>query len=72
LILEVYIERKRVADCGVIAGKTGTTEKAGQCLMLVVREGSRKYIVVLLGSEGRYADMRLVIDTLHTNDAERE
>jgi D-alanyl-D-alanine carboxypeptidase (penicillin-binding protein 5/6) len=48
----------------VIAGKTGTTEAAGQCLLSIVRQGKRDYIVVLLGSHERYADMRIVLSVL--------
>lgn len=48
----------------VIAGKTGTTDDAGQCLMSVVRSGGRDYLVVLLGSRERYADMRIVLEVL--------
>lgn len=48
----------------VIAGKTGTTVAAGQCLMSVVREKDRDYLVVLLSSRERYQDMRLVLNVL--------
>ncbi len=48
----------------VIAGKTGTTVAAKQCLLSVVREGDREYVVVLLGSRERYADMRSFLHTL--------
>jgi len=48
----------------VLAGKTGTTDAAGQCLLSLVREGEREFIVVLLGSRARYTDMRSVLSTL--------
>lgn len=48
----------------VVAGKTGTTDAAGQCLMSIVKEGSREYIVVLLGSHQRYRDMQAVLSVL--------
>jgi len=51
-------------DSPVIAGKTGTTMGAGQCLLSIVREGSEEYVVVLLGSRERYADMRAIIGAL--------
>ncbi len=35
----------------VIAGKTGTTDGAGQCLLSIVEEKNRKYVVVLLHCE---------------------
>lgn len=50
----------------VVAGKTGTTDAAGQCLLSIVREGEREFVVVLLGSRGRYADMHQVIEALAT------
>ncbi|TSC58872.1 MAG: D-alanyl-D-alanine carboxypeptidase (penicillin-binding protein 5/6) [Candidatus Peregrinibacteria bacterium Greene0416_19] len=51
-------------DNPIIAGKTGTTDLAGECLMSIVREGSRDYVVVLLGSRERYEDMRVVLRIL--------
>lgn len=48
----------------VIAGKTGTTDEAGQCLLSIVKEGEREYVVVLLGSQDRYKDMRAVLSVL--------
>jgi len=50
----------------VIAGKTGTTGEAGPCRLSIVQEGRREYVVVLLGSSGRYADMRMVLRALAT------
>lgn len=48
----------------VVAGKTGTTTAARECLLSVVKEGDREYLVVLLGSRGRYTDMRALLKTL--------
>lgn len=45
----------------VVAGKTGTTDAAGQCLMSVVRERDRDYLVVILSSSERYRDMRVLL-----------
>lgn len=50
----------------VLAGKTGTTNGAGQCLMSIVGEGSRRYIVVLLDSLQRYRDMHVILAALAT------
>lgn len=50
----------------VIAGKTGTTVAAKQCLFSLVTENGREYIVVLLGSRERYTDMRAVLRVLST------
>lgn len=48
----------------VEAGKTGTTEAAGQCLLSIVRAGTHQYVAILLGSADRYGDMRAVLDAL--------
>lgn len=48
----------------ILAGKTGTTDAAGQCLLSIVEIGGRRYITVLLHSRDRYADMRQVLTTL--------
>ncbi len=48
----------------VIAGKTGTTDEAGQCLLSIVRLNKRTYVTVLLNSADRYADMRAVLSAL--------
>ncbi len=45
----------------VVAGKTGTTAAAGQCLLSIVKEGAREYVVVLLGSRERYSDMNVLL-----------
>ncbi len=48
----------------VVAGKTGTTGAAGQCLVSLVAEGGREYVVVLLHSQERYADLRTILRSL--------
>lgn len=48
----------------VVAGKTGTTSAAGQCLLSVVQDGDREYVVILLNSLQRYQDMDLVLQNL--------
>ena len=52
-------------DTAVLAGKTGTTVAAGQCLVTLVQEGGREYLVVLQRSLQRYADMRVILDVLN-------
>ena len=49
----------------VVAGKTGTTTAARQCLLSVVREKGREYLVVLLGSSERYVDLEIVLRILN-------
>jgi serine-type D-Ala-D-Ala carboxypeptidase (penicillin-binding protein 5/6) len=48
----------------IVAGKTGTTDGAGQCLLSIVHHANRRYLVVLLSSEDRYADMRRILRVL--------
>jgi serine-type D-Ala-D-Ala carboxypeptidase (penicillin-binding protein 5/6) len=48
----------------VTAGKTGTTDNAGQCLLSLVEVGGRRYVTVLLGSSDRYSDMQQVLLSL--------
>lgn len=54
----------RADDPSVFAGKTGTTDAAGQCLLSVVEANGRQYIAVLLHSKDRYADMRTILAAL--------
>lgn len=53
-------------DRFVIAGKTGTTDAAGQCLLSIVNVKGRQYVVVLLNSRDRYTDMRAVLAGLQS------
>jgi serine-type D-Ala-D-Ala carboxypeptidase (penicillin-binding protein 5/6) len=41
--------------------KTGTTETAGQCLVLATRRSSAQILTVILGSEDRYADTQQLL-----------
>jgi serine-type D-Ala-D-Ala carboxypeptidase (penicillin-binding protein 5/6) len=52
------------ADTAVIAGKTGTTLGAGECLISLIQNNGRSLLVILLNSLNRYADMRVVLDAL--------
>ncbi|OGJ56746.1 hypothetical protein A2635_04145 [Candidatus Peribacteria bacterium RIFCSPHIGHO2_01_FULL_51_9] len=52
------------AGTSVIAGKTGTTNGAGECLLSLVKSGNRTYLVILLNSLQRYADMRQILGAL--------
>lgn len=45
--------------------KTGTTDKAGQCLVTIAKTNSDNYIMtVILGSSDRYKDTKVLIDWL--------
>lgn len=48
--------------------KTGTTENAGQCLLLVVEKDKKFYFLVILGSEDRYQDARNILYELLGDD----
>lgn len=48
----------------VVAGKTGTTDEARQCLLSLVEEAGHKYLVVLLHSSDRYKDMKMILNAL--------
>lgn len=44
--------------------KTGTTDKAGECLIVLFRQHDRPYLLVLLGSKQRYTDSEHVIEAV--------
>ncbi|MDQ2786564.1 MAG: serine hydrolase [Chloroflexota bacterium] len=46
---------------GVIGIKTGTTDAAGENLILAVAENNHRLIIVILGSTDRYADARALL-----------
>lgn len=48
----------------ISAGKTGTTDSAGQCLLSIVEAEGRRYVVVLLHSRNRYIDMQTILTSL--------
>lgn len=41
--------------------KTGTTDQAGQCLILLYKYQGREFIVVILGSKDRYGDAKKIL-----------
>ena len=46
---------------GVYGVKTGTTDQAGQCLIVAYRTQQENVIAVILGSDDRYADARALL-----------
>ena len=44
--------------------KTGTTNGAGECLILLIEQKNREYILVLMGSKDRYTDGLRVLTAL--------
>lgn len=53
----------------IVAGKTGTTGAAGQCLVSIIQTKDREYAVVLLHSLQRYKDMQVIMASLLGPDA---
>lgn len=57
------------ANVTVIGGKTGTTQAAGHCLMLLARDsGGAPYIAIVLGSDATetlYREMTDLLDEIH-------
>lgn len=65
--LQLYHTHALLHEVGpVMAGKTGTTNDAGQCLMSIVEIGEKKFVVVLLHSLERYKDMSTIISAMDT------
>lgn len=52
---------------GVVGGKTGTTELAGQVLVTLVEREGHSVVVVVMGSQNRYLDTQLLIDWIWKN-----
>jgi D-alanyl-D-alanine carboxypeptidase (penicillin-binding protein 5/6) len=49
----------------VFGVKTGTTDRAGECLIVLFRKQGRSYLLVLLGSRERYTDSLHVLQALN-------
>jgi len=50
----------------VFGVKTGTTERAGQVLISLVRREDREILIILMNSESRYSETEQVIDHIFT------
>jgi D-alanyl-D-alanine carboxypeptidase len=50
--------------------KTGTTDRAGECLTTMVRRPAGECLSVVLGSEDRFLDTRLLLDYFYASYAE--
>ncbi len=55
---------------GTMGIKTGTEEKAGECLISLVRRPEGEYLVVVLGSKDRYTDSIKLLDYYYATLAE--
>lgn len=49
----------------VFGVKTGTTNGAGECLIVLFEEAGEPYLLVLLGSKDRYTDSLYLLDAVH-------
>ncbi len=52
---------------GVIAGKTGTTDGAGQNLITLTNRQGKELIVVVLGSQNRFEEASMLIEWAYAN-----
>jgi len=50
---------------GIIGGKTGYSPAAGECLLVVLKNGTKLYINVILGTQNRFAEMSKIIDIIY-------
>ena len=55
---------------GMVGVKTGTTDDAGECLIAMVRRPAGECLSVVLGSQDRFLDTRLLLDYYTANYAE--
>ncbi len=51
-------------NLSVYGVKTGTTDNAGQCLISLIKRRQKEYLIIVLGSEDRYLDTKLLINEL--------
>lgn len=52
---------------GVVGIKTGTTDLAGEALITQVERDQHQVMIIVLGSENRYADTKKIIDWVFSN-----
>lgn len=50
---------------GVYGVKTGTTDDAGECLVVLFEHAGRSYLLILLGSHDRYTDSLYVLQAVN-------
>ncbi len=53
-------------NANVFGVKTGTTDKAGECLIILFTERDHPYLFILLGSSERYVDGLKKLQAVHT------
>jgi D-alanyl-D-alanine carboxypeptidase (penicillin-binding protein 5/6) len=52
-------------NANVFGVKTGTTDNAGECLIILFTENDHPYLFILLGSSDRYADGLKKLQAVH-------
>lgn len=62
--VRLYNTNELLGESAIHGVKTGTTDAAGQCLVLALWRGDNRIITVVLGSADRWADSRLLIEHL--------
>ncbi len=62
--ITLYNTNDLLGTPGVHGVKTGTTDNAGQCLVIAIWRGTDRVILVVLGSTDRYADMNALLNYL--------
>jgi serine-type D-Ala-D-Ala carboxypeptidase (penicillin-binding protein 5/6) len=60
-VLTIWNTNELLRLTGVHGVKTGTTNEAGQCLVVAYRDGERTLLAVILGSTDRYGDARALL-----------
>jgi len=55
---------------GTVGVKTGTTERAGECLITMVERPTGDMLSVVMGSQDRYRDSRLLLDYAYASFSE--
>lgn len=53
-------------NANVFGVKTGTTDQAGECLIILFTENNHRYLLVLLGSSERYSDSLKVLQAVQS------
>ncbi|HEX7102801.1 MAG TPA: serine hydrolase [Nitrolancea sp.] len=61
-VISLTNSNELVLTNGIYGVKTGTTDKAGQCLIVAYRQAHENVIAVILDSTDRYADARALLN----------
>jgi len=67
IVHTLYNTNQLLSDPSIKGGKTGTTEYAKQVLVSVVEKDGHKLIMVVMGSDDRYADTEAILNWIFQN-----